>query len=381
MHVHASSLGSAPFRASHQALSPAVQSTRSPVGGKPVSDVGPVAAVKTGFDAEAAAKPVLAFVGKRLEQAVAEGASQEELAGLLQQARDGARQGVSQAVDYLKDGGLYNDELGGGIADAMLRMEKGLDELAKQYGLAPAEQANAPVEVAPQQALVERVGDYRAAFASKQRVALEVKTADGDTVRLRIGTEQRQSGALRVGENGFAAAYSSRSSAALSIEVDGELDEGEMKALNDLLQGVSGVADRFFGGDLDAAFEQAQGLNFDSSELSSMSLRMSRQVSAYQRVQAMPLAEPMPALGGRSAEAQSAFAGALSGLMPVAAEVVDQPASLLRELLAAQAALADQLPKGLLDFADRLLGAMAGQVSAATPQAEPVVASSEPLLA
>lgn len=332
--------------------------------------VAEVAPSRSSFDTDAVAKPVLDFVSQRLADEAAAGASSEDLASLIQQAREGARQGVGQAVDMLKQNGAYSDELGSGAADALLKMQQGFDQLAQQYGLAQegavestAVDTTDAMPVPATVPLASRVQDYRAAFASQQRVALEVKTADGDTIRLRIGTSEQQRGALQVGDSGMAALYESSSSAGLSLEVDGQLDDGEMKALNDLLSGVAGVADSFFGGDMAGAFEQAQGLNFDSSELSSMSLRMSKQVSAYQRVQSMPVASDVPATvpsASGMSEPQAGLASALGAMMPAASRVAEHPASLLRELLAAQAALADELPKGLLDFADRLLGAMAG---------------------
>jgi hypothetical protein len=59
------------------------------------------------------------------------------------------------------------------------------------------------------------------------------------------------------------------------FSVKGELDEGEIDALQQMVRDISGVADEFFNGDVQKAFEQSTSIRFDASELSSMDLSMS----------------------------------------------------------------------------------------------------------
>ncbi|MFC3151866.1 hypothetical protein ACFOEK_12570, partial [Litoribrevibacter euphylliae] len=81
--------------------------------------------------------------------------------------------------------------------------------------------------------------------------------------------------------DGSSFGYSAYSGSQFSVSVDGELDEGELTALNDFLGQVDSLAQSFFSGDLDSALEQAMSLGYDSSELASFTLDFS-----YSEVQA-----------------------------------------------------------------------------------------------
>lgn len=363
---------------------------------------------KPAFDSGALAKTILSFVQQRLTQAKQDGASKEELTTLLAQAYDGAEAGFNQAVSELKDRGALTDTLSGGISTALQKVDSGFTDLAKQFGLNDSASSNsAPVgstttattkssntaidtqtnsTPAPQTGTLSQLAAaYKTSFSSKQSVDLVVQTADGDTVRLQLGVKQKQSfgAAYQADANGQQlSAYSrEKSSGRLNISVEGNLDADEMQALGDLLNQVGDLADSFFGGDMDAAWQKAGALDLSNPELSAMSLDLRSEVTtrskiaAYAAVQSLT-DDPSATSGAPSTTSAPASLGlsdlvdALSSLMPKAS-LAKNPANLLKEMLAAQLAAMNQENNPLMDFTNRLLdilGADASSETSDTPQ-------------
>lgn len=413
------------------------------------------AVAKPAFDADTISKNILSFIEQRLSKAAGQGASQDQLADLLTQARQGVTNGFGQAVDQLKGVGAFDDALSSGISSALQKVDSGLDDLAKQLGLptsaaapttantatnsaptttptvttattpattpattsatttpATTASATAPAPApstttatpnttvntstnttpAPQTGtLTQLAAAYRASFSSRQSVDLVVKTADGDTVHLQLDLRDKQtiSAAYQSNANGQQLTLSSsqKSSAGLSISVDGNLDAGELTALGDLLDQLGKVTDSFFSGDVAGAVQKAGTLDFSNPELDSFSLDLhstittKAKVAAYAAVQSLgndaagasasiPTAGSTAAASSAPAPTSSTLSDlfkALSSLAPKAA-VANNPASLLKQLLAAQIGAANQQNNPLLSFVDRLLTALGADAdTAATP--------------
>jgi hypothetical protein len=146
-----------------------------------------------------------------------------------------------------------------------------------------------------------------------------------------------------------------------------------------LLGKVGDLADKFFGGDVAGAFQQASALDFSNPELSSLSLdlrsevRIKEQVGAYQQIQGLGNGIGSNSISGNngaaaaSATTLSDLADALTSLLPQASTAAN-PAGLLKQILAAQigatnAGATDQQTNPLLDFANRLLTALGADKS------------------
>ncbi|WP_370166756.1 hypothetical protein [Marisediminitalea sp.] len=74
----------------------------------------------------------------------------------------------------------------------------------------------------------------------------------------------------------------------VSFAVKGDLDEGELSAISDLLKQITDVSRSFFDGDMESAFNKALELGFDEKELAGFSLQLDRKqvsekISAYQQ--------------------------------------------------------------------------------------------------
>lgn len=320
------------------------------------------------FDADKTAKNILDVITQQLQKAAANGASPEQLGNMLQQARQGAQTGFDSAIAQLKGVGELDDSLSSGISSALQQVDKGFDALAKQFGIGGADDSAAAA--APSTSLGDLADSYGQSFANGQSVDLTIKTADGDTVKLSIGAG-----------NSPGADGSLQSKGGVTMSVDGDLDADETKALNDLVDRVGKLADTFFGGDMDAALQQANGLQLDSPELGSMSLTLRRSVTAYQDVQSLgsdalsDYASSRVADAGTATGVKSQLASQISAMLPDASSFSDNPAATLKQLLAAQVAAKGQQDNPLLGFANRLLDAMGAAASPVNAAAQSAAAN------
>jgi hypothetical protein len=93
----------------------------------------------------------------------------------------------------------------------------------------------------------------------------------------------------------------------MKIEVDGDLNEDELKAIGDLLGKVDDIATKFFSGDVQAAFSAAGAVGVDSDQIAAyrMNLTYSRKVAAAYRFSgtSLPAATQAPASGNGTASA------------------------------------------------------------------------------
>ena len=287
------------------------------------------------------------FVAMGLENARARGKSEEEVQALFESAVKGVEQGFKEAKDILSNLKV----LDGAIAEQVQATEKAtfdaLDKLAPARGATATGAATGATGVALAQRY-QRADDFQ----------LTLTTREGDTIQVSFGRNLDEQGSLafaRDGEGNRAAVMDvSRSeSSGYRFSVEGDLSADEIDAIQNLIQDVGKVANDFFGGDVQKAFERAPGIAFDSSQLSSMSLTMSRseQFSAariYEGTQR--LAEPEQAQAGRR----------LGHLMRDLRESFEKPAL---DFLDRPAKAADEIMRGLVEQDSRFKEAAADQQS------------------
>ena len=137
----------------------------------------------------------------------------------------------------------------------------------------------------------------QATLTQKQKVSVELVTAEGDIVKLSFRSRTSSSvdlaaaatvGGTAAGTAGFSTINSSR----LSIEVQGNINADEAAAIGDVLNQVETLANQFFAGDVAQAFASAAALHIDSSQLASVAL----QLRVKQSFQATAIGETAPAL-------------------------------------------------------------------------------------
>ena len=246
------------------------------------------------FDFEEVARNVLRFVGGVIRGAADGGADEEQLNNLFSQAREGVARGISQAQRDL--GGFLNEEISTGIENSRELINSEIDALEN--------------DIFGRQSLVAGETLSNSLFASSsQDGSLSIRTRDGDEVRISFESireiSQYQSTSYRFEENNSGSNGNGGTNANLLVEqaqgiqvyqydgfrfsVEGELDEGELEAIADLVRQADDLAREFFNGDIDLAFEKALELGFDDEELTGFALQLTQRqevevVQAYESV-------------------------------------------------------------------------------------------------
>nr|WP_288455085.1 DUF5610 domain-containing protein [uncultured Pseudomonas sp.] len=320
---------------------------------------GSLTAKQDDFSPEKVADRVMGFVEQRLKSEAASGASPEKLQQLLDQARSGVQKGFDEARKILDGMGVLKDKIASDIDDTFKRIQQGFAGLDKLYGSVPS--AGEGNGVTPTSS------DRFAAVA--ESFELNITTRDGDRLRVSVAqasaawsrTEgaNSQSGSLQIG--------------GWQVEVEGELDDEEKAALGKLFSQVQDLSNSFYSGDMAGAFDRAMALDMDSSQLASMSLRLT-QTSVRQAT------DTYGAVSNQGGQPASATNGALTdyaqGLLDAlrtADAWVSDGKGLLQDLLKGGFSLDDRFDAGRLEKAEqvngRLLDGLQGLLSSTlTPQ-------------
>jgi hypothetical protein len=275
------------------------------------------------------AKTILSFIDAQIRRDVADGASTDELKSRLEAGLKGFEAGYHDAFKQLSGMGLLNDQIRAEIEGTRSQVLAGLQGLADELGVdlkvpqvEPQKQAQAASVLAapktsssasllePGKALLsavlrdvqiieqyqkamkaqttyEHLGRPRSATQSQsfaygvredRSFSLKLRTADGDAVTIKLSANHSGSAQLTYGadRDGMSASLNRQGSQSggLFFSVEGELDEGELRALNDFLTQVGDISEQFFNGDLGRAFELAKELSFDRSEIASFDLAL-----------------------------------------------------------------------------------------------------------
>jgi len=228
----------------------------------------------------------LSFVEKAVMKAKGKGADDDQLAQMLGKAREGIDDGFGQARAELASMGQNTDEVNEGIDKSYEAIAQGLERFEdKLFGRQTVGEVQPGNEASALGALSASEINYSLSKSS----SISIQTNDGDTVTIdfaeALAYQRSEVNAAYAANNedgstsavGYSEVSESRYHAVgFSFSVEGELDEDEKEAIGALVQDVSKLADEFFNGDLDKAFEQATQLGFDESELSGFSLQMTR---------------------------------------------------------------------------------------------------------
>jgi|GEM_PF-5405839 len=184
---------------------------------------------------------------------------------------------------------------------------------------------------------------------SARRLEIALTTRDGDRVILSLSqisatqeTFQSSHGrGFSLTANDSAVLFSGR----FSLTVQGQLDQGEIKAIQHLLHKAEKLAAQFFSGNLQQAVAKVQDIKLDHSELDAFSLDLSatrsRQISSYQSVAASTAGGAVPlftAVSQQPANPPSANAaatvGAPSAVRPATLQdVIPEAKNIFQQLL------------------------------------------------
>eukprot|EP01093_Parvamoeba_rugata_P001729 TRINITY_DN121_c0_g1_i6.p1 TRINITY_DN121_c0_g1~~TRINITY_DN121_c0_g1_i6.p1 ORF type:complete len:432 (-),score=119.71 TRINITY_DN121_c0_g1_i6:902-2197(-) len=246
---------------------------------------------KSLFDFEKVARNVLGFVSGVIQGAADGGADDETLNGLFSQAREGVSRGFAMAEKDLA--GFMNDDIEEGVSRSRTLIDDGIDDLEQNIFNPNA---------------VGLSGLNAVSASDAKTGSLLIRTKDGDEVTLSFESIKQFSAASQaslyvstgnesdVSGSGSRSIVSQQASAyeyyersGISFSIKGDIDEDEMTAIADLVEQAQDLADTFYSGDLDKAFEQALNLGFDDKELVGYALQLNRtsqteMVKAYENI-------------------------------------------------------------------------------------------------
>ena len=300
------------------------------------STVEPVISEESVFDFEKIAKNVLNFVGGAIKNAQNRGADADELNRLFEQASSGVLKGIKLAEQDLA--GFMNEEIASGISQSKSLVEEGIANFKRDV-FNP--------DVLESQKLSQSTANTISGYNVKQESSnLSITTRDGDSVNItfedleqfELSQKQVQQLSPKIPQDEIAGVLQSVKSDSVSVDtialpnltseadtvnkldsdvdqvkdpqfgsvsteqnvvfyqessfsfsVKGELDQNELKAIGQLVSDANELAEEFFNGDIEKAFNQALELGFDEQELSSFALQLTKSentqvIKAYETV-------------------------------------------------------------------------------------------------
>lgn len=247
-------------------LSIAMKEDPAAVKDKPVS--------QGDFSPAAVSERIMGFITQRLESERANGASEDKLIALYNQATKGLEQGFGEAAKIIEGNGLFQGKVKEDFFETLSLVEKGMTRLKEDLFGKPADAADAaPAPVQGAQAVAVEAG-------RAESFAMQIKTREGDVIDLQVSAAQRLSyqaaGAYsdRGSMQAFAASYESEST--FSFSVQGDLSDAEMASISALFDEVNEVAELFFSGKVDEAFDRALSVGLDAEQLAGFAVNMSR---------------------------------------------------------------------------------------------------------
>lgn len=236
--------------------------------------------------AEKVANNILGFIERRLRLDQADGATQEQLQARLEAGLSGFKKGFAEAEEQLEALSMLSPEVKADIGKTYDLVLEGIDKLRQNLLDGAGEATAAPIAANKPAVTKPAVTDVSQTFvglgsASSRDFSFELTTREGDKVRISASASQSLGMAYEAAVNGGSRSLSlegsSSSSQSFSLSIEGELNEDELAAINDLLGKVNNLAGQFYAGNLDAAWDQAMALGFDDQQISDYSLSL-RQV-------------------------------------------------------------------------------------------------------
>lgn len=255
------------------------------------------------FSPEAVTDRIMGFIEGRIDAARADGATDEEIESMFGQAMKGLEQGLKEAKEIITSLEMFDGEVKDNFFATVSMLDERMSALEKSITGEDADddgddESSGGLNIQEALSSLPRGNERYTAqanalfFSEDSQFDMKVTTQDGDLVTIHVGAGQSidyQSGSVST-PRGSVSGYELEQSSYydLSFSVEGDLDEGELAALNDLFSQVNDIADSFYSGDVGGAFEQALAVGYDSEELAGFAVNMTHSevvaVAAYQEV-------------------------------------------------------------------------------------------------
>jgi hypothetical protein len=227
-----------------------------------------------------AANTILGFIERRLQMDVADGATQEQLQTRLDAGLEGFKKGFAEAEEKLKALSMLSPEVASDIGDTYKQVMTGLDVLRAKFieDTSPkaSEAAVAPEVVRPAQINNIAIQEGLYEYAEARDFRFELTTQEGDKVSIRASSSLGISVSAGRDAKGLYGNASQSSASSFELSIEGDLNESELKAINQLLGRVDKLAGQFYAGNLDKVFDKALNLGYDDQQIASYSLNLSQ---------------------------------------------------------------------------------------------------------
>ena len=113
--------------------------------------------------------------------------------------------------------------------------------------------------------------------STRQRSTIQIRTQEGDVVKLSLRRMDSLSATDVSATDGNTTTTSTEveisSRSRMMLKVEGDLNESELAAIQNVFAQAERIADEFFDGDLAAAFSLAEGFEFDTEQLARVNMR------------------------------------------------------------------------------------------------------------
>lgn len=229
------------------------------------------------FTPEKVSERILGFVSGHILGA----GDNEKQNELMAQAREGIEQGFAEAKDILASLDVLNGKVKDDIDTTYDLIQQGLQRLDQQInGTLSEEEESNDNEL---KAADVQQASLQSSYSRNENTQVEITTRDGDKILIDLFKEQSAQSVQRYSQTEQGSVYSQSrtlsASTGINYQVQGELDEDEQKAIDELLKDVAKVSDQFFSGNVQQAFKKAMEMDFDTQELARFSLNLNYQES------------------------------------------------------------------------------------------------------
>jgi len=243
------------------------------------------------FDVGAIVDTVMGHIANRIGEAQQGGADDEALAGMFEAARSGVETGFSQAREQIESLGKLDDDLATNIDAAETGIQDGINELEEEVlpsSAAPtsntdeATQASGEDEPAtpsvPDPEPINYAEYAKVYERTRNQFSFEVKTQEGDVVKIYAMADQSMYGEIERGQDEFGsylnASMLEDSKDGFRFKVKGDINDEEMAAIESLMMQVNALSEEFYSGDLNTAFDMAMELTSDADQIAEFSLNL-----------------------------------------------------------------------------------------------------------
>jgi hypothetical protein len=237
------------------------------------------------FDFEKVANNVMEFVSGVIKGAQSGGASDDKLNEMLAQAREGVDMGFEMAREELGGLDMLTDDVKLGMDKSYDLIQQGLSELSDEL-------------FNPQQSQNIQMVAQSMELSEHESASISITTLDGDNVNINFSNDMN----LQYGQSSKAGQVinelSLSNNRTFSFSVEGVLDKKELKAVAELVKDISKLADDFFNGNIEKAWQQANELDFEPKQIAQYALDFEevKQVSIKQNYSFDKSASPIAVL-------------------------------------------------------------------------------------